>query len=262
MSCAIMVYMLAYILISAFVVMTASLSGAIFIIYRKDNWITKNSHYLVTFSAGVFSVVSYGLLTESYDRGGTPFLIFVSLVSGAIILEMLGYLFISKHHHHSVTHSHTHTLHDAHRVMLGASFHDSLHGLFLPPAFALSIKLGIATTIALFIHEAVQGMSKFFILKEAGYSTVRALTLNFIVSATIFIGIVVGLLIEGITAFVPYFLALVAGAFIFVVVRDLLPSTLRNIRNEKNASKHIISGLLGGLIVFIVGTLVFLWLGV
>lgn len=240
---------MSYAFIAAFVIMLASLSGAVFAWHSAGHWIEKNLRYLVTFSAGVFVIVSYGLFTESIELGGSGILIALSAIAGAAFLEIAGRLIPDSHHHHG-THAHKHSRTDARRLLMGDAIHNTIDGFLLVPAFLIDIRVGIVATAAIFFHEVVQEISEFFVLKEAGYSTTRALTLNFIVSSTILVGVAVGMFVSTSTLFVPLVIAFAAGAFLYVVFRDLLPSTFRSVAYSKNGGAHLIAGVLGIIVMF------------
>ncbi len=240
---------MSYAFIAAFVIMLASLSGAIFVWGKTGDWLQKNLRYLVTFSAGVFVLISYGLFTESIELGGATVLVALSSISGAIFLEVAGRLIPNSHHHHG-EHTHNHSRTDARRLLMGDAIHNTIDGVLLVPAFVIDITFGIVITLAIFLHEAVQGTSEFFVMKEAGYSTSKTLGILFAISSTILLGVLVGTLASDSTFLLPYLIAFAAGAFLYVVFRDLLPSTFRSVMYSKNAGAHLVAGILGILVVF------------
>ncbi len=242
-------------LIAALIIMLASLSGAIFVWKSADSLVMRNSRYLVTFSAGVFIIVSYGLFTESIELGGRFLLILTTAIAGALFLEIVGRIMSTTHHHHGTDHGHSHDHLDAKKVLLGDALHNIVDGLLLVPAFLIDVRVGIATTLAIFLHEIVQEISEFFIMKEAGYSTTKALILNFLVSSTILIGVYLGFYIAVSDTAIAALTAFAAGAFMYVVFRDLLPSTMRDIVRKRDAKKHLIAGVLGLIVMFSVGAL-------
>jgi len=239
--------------IAAFITMLASLSGTIFIWQSTGRWLRNNLRYLVTFSAGVFIVVVYNLFNESIEYGGSALLIVFTAILGALFLEIIARLIPTSHHHHGINYSHKHTNIDARRLLWSDAVHNIIDGVLLVPAFLIDIQVGITTTIGIFLHEVVQEISEFFILKEAGYSTLRALTLSFLVSSTILIGVFVGMFISETSAFIPALIAFAAGAFLYVVFRDLIPSTIQDVQRKKKVLVHIIAGVSGVLVILGVG---------
>ena len=231
--------------------MAASLSGVIFVWKQAGAWVQENLPFLVTFAAGIFIVVSYELFTESLELAQNTGLIVASGILGVLVLEILERLHSDSHHHHGTTHDHPHTKVEARKVLFTDAVHNVADGILLVPAFAVDVRLGIATTFAVLLHEVVQEVSEFFILKEAGYSTKKALILNFLVSGTIFIGVGLAFLASFAQNITPLLLAFAAGAFLYVVFRDLLPSTFRAIqKNEASATKYLVAGFLGIALMF------------
>lgn len=238
------------ILIAAFAVMLASLTGVIFVWNSFGTFLQRNLRYLVSFAAGVFIIVSYSLFSEALELSPNTLFIILGGILGAATLEFVTRLIPTTHHHHGTENDHEHTRTDARRVLLGDAVHNIADGMLLVPAFIVDIRFGIATTFAIFLHEAVQEISEFFILKQAGYSTIRALTLNFLVSATILLGVGFGLFVASVPALMPALIAFAAGAFLYVVFRDLLPSSIRAIVRNDSAGKHLAAAALGVLVMF------------
>jgi zinc transporter ZupT len=87
-------------------------------------------------------------------------------------------------------------------------------------------------------------MSEFFVLKQAGYSTKKALLVNFLVSSTVFVGIGIAYLALATHELEGVLLALGAGFFLHVVFHDLLPK-----RHEHESGtefiKHVIVLVIG-----------------
>lgn len=245
-----------YTIIAGVVIMLASLSGVFFIGQNAGTWIKKNLKYLVTLSAGVFIAIVYGLLSEVIGHGETPWYSILGWIAlGVVVVEVLSRLIPKAHHHHG-DHGddHTHGKLEARRMLLGDAMHNIADGLLLVPAFIADIHLGIFTAFAIFAHELVQEISEFFVLKEAGYTNRQALLRNFIVSGTIFIGVALSLLAKSVEALEIPLLCFAAGGFIYIVLRDLLPHTVSNIKKEKSSvAKHIAVGLVGILIMMLVG---------
>ena len=111
------------------------------------------------------------------------------------------------------------------------------------PAFAVSPILGLTVTVSILIHEVLQEISEFFVLKQAGYSTKRALLVNLLVSSSIFVGIGIGYFALATHELEGVLLALSAGFFFHVVLHDLLPK-----RHEHQTTQVFIEHL-GVLVV-------------
>jgi len=237
--------MFLYIFLSAILIMSASLVGVLFVGRHLSGLFEKNLKILIAFSMGVFSVVSYSLLAETLELGITPYILIISTIAGALFLEVMSRIIPRAHHHHEPDRGHKHSRRDAHRMLLGDAVHNISDGIILVPAFVANIWLGVATAFGIFLHELVQEIAEFFVLKEAGYSTAEALIRNFLVSGTILVGIVLTILISSIESFKALLLSFAAGGFLYIIFRDLLPSIIRSIKMRGKAHHFVIATLLG-----------------
>ncbi len=233
-------------LLTAFVIMLASLSGKLMTWGLVGTWLTPRMRYLVALAAGVFTVIIYGLLEEVVHEGGLSLMVVGAFLLGMVLLEGLTRLLPKgTHHHHGLHPEHTHGKLDARRMMLGDAVHNVHDGLTLVPAFLVSPAVGIGTALGVFLHEVVQEISEFFVLREAGYSVRSALTWNFVVSATILVGVVLSATLASVEAFELPLIAFAAGGFSYVLVRDFAPSIVRRAREDKKYGSYLALFLTG-----------------
>ncbi|OJI09161.1 MAG: hypothetical protein COV08_01895 [Candidatus Vogelbacteria bacterium CG10_big_fil_rev_8_21_14_0_10_49_38] len=222
-------------------VMSASLIGVFAVWRRAGRLIEKNLAYLVSFAAGVFLVIAYKLAREAIEHAdqATAGLGWILFGFGAVWLVFK--LLPTFHHHCEDGDDHCHTPIDARRILISDGLHNIGDGILLAGALAVSNFLGLVTALSIFIHELVQEISEFFVLKQAGYSARRALTLNFLVSGTILFGSLGGyFLLDKFEALEAPLLGLAAGAFFNVVLHDLIPYSIRHSTNQKRYLKHLI----------------------
>lgn len=237
------------------VIMLASLSGIIFVTKRFGAWTEKNIQYLVAFSAGVFLIVSYNLIFEAFEFGSGV------LVSIAVIVGFLGFYIIEKsypelhcHHGDGVCLDQKNKK-GAYKVLVGDAFHNIADGILLAPIFMIDIRLGFTAAIGIFVHEFVQEISEFFVLRSAGYTTKEALLRNFIVSATIFIGAFCGLYLSSFAFFVGPLIGLAAGAFLYILIVDLIPESVKRSHSEQKYITYLAWALTGILLILSVNIL-------
>lgn len=215
--------MLIEILVAAGVIMAASLVGVLFIGKFAQRFLHDRLSYLVAFSAGVFLVTAGALALEVFHIYEEALWWGLGLVlAGYALAWVLESLLPETHHHHDPACVHSHGK-GARKLMVGDAIHNIGDGIILVPAFLVSPALGIAVTVSIFIHEALQELSEFFVLKQAGYSTKRALAINFGISSTILIGVGLSYFALATHDLEGVLLALSAGFFLHVVVHDLLP---------------------------------------
>lgn len=228
--------------------MLASLSGIVFLKNSLGVWVEKNLRYLATFAIGIFIVIVWSLSFEAIEHIGIWNSILAAL-SGAGIVALAARLVPDAHHHHERT-EHAHSRLDARRMMAGDAVHNITDGLLLVPAWIAGPTTGIIATIAIFAHELVQEIAEFFVLKEAGYSNKEALRNNFIVSSTILIGVFAALGLSSVEGAEALLIAFSAGGFLFVILRDLIPNSIKSVRQNGKALIHI-SMVLAGILLMI-----------
>lgn len=237
-------------LLASVSVMGASLAGVIAVWSRAGTFVEKNLGFLVSFSAGVFLVIAYHLATETLEHAESTALGLLYIFAGAVFLWVLSKLLPSAHVHSGVGGGATI---DARRILLSDSIHNVGDGLLLAASFAVAPALGFATTVSIFIHELVQELSEFFVLRGAGYSTSKALLTNFLVSSTILIGAVLGFfLLESLDWLEAPLVGLAAGMLLVVLLHDLIPHSLRSSVGFRHGAAHLAWGSLGLVLMALV----------
>lgn len=109
-------------------------------------------------------------------------------------------------------------------VLVSDGVHNFLDGIIIAASFAVSPPLGLATTLAVMLHEIPQEVGDFAVLLHAGYTKRRALGLNFLSAIFALLGAVVFFAIgEFATSLTILFVPLTAGGFIYIAVADLIP---------------------------------------
>lgn len=234
-------------LLAACAVMLVSLVGVIFMAKSVGAWMHRYLTYLATFSAGVFLLVAYHLIAEAAHEGGWV-LAFCGIVLGAFAMEAIKF-FVPAHHHHGVGHDHGHSAIDGRRVLLSDALHNVGDGILLVGAFAADWYIGIAATIGVLIHETVQEISEYFVLREAGYTNTMALTRNFAVSSTILIGVIFAAFFSSNEIVVAVLSGIAAGGFLSVVFHDLIPHAVYAVRKNGGVWIHVGAALFGAAVM-------------
>lgn len=242
-------------LAAAVAVMGISLSGVLFAAGPLHRWATRNLPYLATFAGGVFLIVVFHLLEESLHEGSVA-LAAGAILFGAALMEALHHLLPSAHHHHGAETEHAHSPIDGRRVLLSDAIHNVGDGVLIVAAFSVDLYVGIAATIGVLIHEFVQEISEFFVLKQAGYSTREALMRNFFASSTILVGVLVALYLASAEEIAVLFAGLAAGGFLAVILRDIVPNTVAHLRAHGSAIAHTTALVLGVVLMLGIQTVV------
>lgn len=216
---------------ASLIIMSVSLIGILFVSKVAQEFLEKRLASLVSFSAGVFLITSGGLALEVFHLADSSLIGILLIASGYIMAWGMHKMLPETHHHHD---PHCHRSHQgAKKLIVGDSIHNVADGIILVTAFSVSSTLGVAVTISIIIHEALQEISEFFILRQAGYSIKKALTVNFISSSTILIGVGLGYFAITSANLEMSLLGISAGFFLHVVIHDLLPKRSQHENNLK-----------------------------
>lgn len=234
-------------LVAAAFVMLASLSGIIFIQKTAQSFLETKLSYLISFSAGVFLITAGGLALEVFELTTSVVVGSLLIVAGYVLAWGIHALMPETHHHHDPHCEHKHGV-AAKKLIIGDSIHNMADGIILVVAFSASPALGIAATVSIFIHEALQEVSEFFVLRQAGYSVKKALAINLGVSSTILVGIALGYFALATHELEILLLAVSAGFFLHVVVHDLLPKRSHH-EDPATFLKHILIVVVGAVLM-------------
>lgn len=236
------------VLVASVVVMLAALGGAFSFFKTLGSLIGRNLGFLISFTAGVFLFVSYELGKEAVMHSPNAETGLFWILLGAVLIAVF-FKFIPHSHEHTKKENkeekHIHQL-DVRKILVGNGIHNIGDGVLLAAAFSIDFYLGVVTTISVFIHEFAQETSIFFILRKAGYSIKKSLLINFSVSGTILIGSVGGFfLLSTFSLLEAPLLGISAGAFLVVVLQDLVPHSLSESKKEKCLPFHLLFFFLG-----------------
>lgn len=235
------------ILLASFLIMLASLSGKLVVWREAGPVIERNLHFFVSFAAGVLLVVTYNLSSEIVEHTGSIASALPWIVAGALVV-LVAFRFVPDfHHHHDAdSHDHTHTRIDVNRVLLSDGIHNIGDGVVIAASFAASPLLGVMSSASILLHEVLQEISQFFVLRQAGLSVRATLVRNFLVSATVLIGAVGGyFLLDAFIALEVPLLGLAAGSYLIVVFHDLIPHSFSSARERGHYGKHAVFFVIG-----------------
>jgi len=207
--------------------------------------------YLVSFSAGALIGDAFiHLLPEIVESVGFGLNISLYVLSG-IVISFIVEKFIHWHHCHLPdVHGHSKIEPFALMSIIGDSVHNFMDGLIIGASYLLAIPAGIATTIAVALHEIPQEIGDFAVLVHGGFSQKKALIINFVTALSAVLGALVALLAGGIFVnSLPMLISFAAGHFIYIASADLIPE----LHKETDANKSFLQ-----LFMFVLGILVML----
>ena len=220
-----------YALVSVVVVSLLSLIGAVALTLRDS--VLKNTIFvLVSLSVGaLFGDAFFHLIPEAFRTGGSEQSMAMFVLSGILLFFVLEKFLVWRHRHGADEESYESEAAHGHLikplggvVLIGDALHNFLDGVIIGASYLVNVPVGIATTIAVILHEIPQEIGDFGVLIHAGYSRTKALWFNFLSALVSIAGLVaVFLLGDEVMVFIPAALAFAAGGFIYIAGSDLVP---------------------------------------
>lgn len=179
--------------------------------------------YFIAFSAGTLMWDAFlHLLWETVEEYWYTESIALYILWGILLWFIIEKIINWNHCHLPITKEHQHPF--AQMNLVGDMVHNFIDWLVVASAFLLSVPVGIATALAVLLHEIPQEIGDFGVLIHWWYSKEKALKLNFLSALTAFIWVLLALIlqkyVEDISAFLMPFSA---GLFIYIAWTDLIP---------------------------------------
>lgn len=214
-----------YGIVSVLIVSIISLIG-VFTLSISNKKLEKFLIYLVSLSAGaLFGGAFLHLLPEVINEGfvlTTSYFILVGIVLFFILEKIVHW----HHCHHGLEKEHIHSF--AVMNLVGDGFHNFLDGIIIGVSYLVNIPLGIATTLAVALHEIPQEIGDFGVLLKGGFSKKRAILWNFISALVAVLGLVLAFVLGSFVTNIHHFLIPIAiGGFIYIAGSDLIPELNR-----------------------------------
>ena len=242
-----------YILISTFLISLIAFVGAV-LLFLKEELLNKILLILVSFSAGALIGGAFlHLIPEAIKEVGVEddslLKIFLYLIFGFCIFFILEQ-FIKWHHHHSTQHPEILTF--SYLILISDGLHNFIDGLIIAGSFMVSFSMGLATSLAVVLHEIPQEIGDFAVLIYGGFKKSKALLLNFLSAVFAILGGVIGFfLFRKIEEGILFLLAFTAGSFIYIAASDLIPQ-IKEEWNFKKSLIHFFVFLLGIVLMLLI----------
>jgi zinc and cadmium transporter len=223
-----------YALVSVLIISAISFVG-VFTLSIKEEILKKGILYLVSFSAGaIFGDVFLHLLPEFIEEHGWELQTSFLVLFGIIFLFIVEKLIQWRHCHHGV-HEDECVRPFAYTNLIGDGFHNLIDGVIIGASYLVSIPTGIATTIAVALHEIPQEVGDFGVLLHSGFTKKRALLLNFLLSLSAIAGLFVVILFSDVEIAASVLVPFAIGNFIYIAGADLIPELHTETRIKQSA---------------------------
>jgi len=232
-----------YIFISVAVISLISLAGVITLAIKAEK-LKKILMFLVSFSTGSLIGGSFlHLLPELIEEEKFNLNSSLFIIAGIILFFILEKILHWRHCHIPTCNDHPHHL--ASINLVGDGLHNLLDGIIIAAAFFINPATGVATTIAVALHEIPQEIGDFGVLIYAGLSKTKAIIYNLLSALMAVIGAGLAIIFHNTTEnFIDIAIPLTIGGFIYIAMADLIPE-LKKETSLSSSLKQLIGIILG-----------------
>jgi zinc and cadmium transporter len=245
---------------SVIIVSLISLIG-VFALSLNQKFLNKSVFLLVSLAVGaLFGDAIIHLIPEAFEGIANPASASLLILSGILTFLVLEKFLRWRHAHghecdtqecqHGIAAQDIKTKPVGSLIVASDSVHNLVDGIIIGVSYLISIEIGIATTLAIILHEIPQEISDFALLLHAGFSKVKALLLNFFSSLFAVVGVGIAFMFgSNSETFVPAIIAFAAGGFLYIAGSDLVPE-LHKTSDLKKSFQQFIAIILGIAIMF------------
>lgn len=216
----------------------------------------------VSFAAGALLGDAFiHLVPEIFERSGaegtlrSSLLILSGMVLFFVVEKLLrrGHGLLHGHHRHDESSGKPEL---AIMNIAGDAIHNYIDGLLIGASWLAGPELGIATTLAVILHEIPQELGDFGILVHSGLSTRQALLVNATSAAVAILGTATALFASTVAheTVTTVLLPVTAGGFVYIAAADLIPE-LQHDRSVRSIFSQT-ALMSGGILVMALLTLV------
>tara|TARA_Y100000310_G_C20608446_1_gene776760 strand:- start:624 stop:1364 length:741 start_codon:yes stop_codon:yes gene_type:complete len=238
----------AAILISVIIVSLLSLIGVVLLPAKST--LKKILIYLVSFSTGaLFGDVFIHLLPEMAEMG---FSLKISLyILAGILVSFIVEKYIHWHHcHHDPDEKCDHHHPFAIMSLVGDAVHNLIDGMIIAASYLVAFPVGVATTIAVVLHEIPQEIGDFAILLHGGFSRLKALAFNLLTALTAIVGAIIVIFLGQIEGVLTFLIPFAAGNFLYIAGSDLVPE-LHKVTDVRKSLFQLLWLILGVVVMFL-----------
>lgn len=231
-----------YTLASILLISLIAFIGRLTFYLNKEN-LDKLVLLLVSFAAGtLLGDAFFHLIPRAVSESKTLAPVFILL--GILVFFVLEKFIHWRHCHESACDDHPHAF--SYVILFGDAVHNFVDGLIIAAAFLVDVKLGLATALAVALHEVPQKIGDFGSLVYGGFSKSKALTYNFISGLTAFLGAGIVLTLNSRSEFFSNLLIpFAAGGFVYIASSDIIPELHKTTKTKDSITQSI--SLLAGV---------------
>jgi zinc and cadmium transporter len=249
-----------YSLVSVLIVSLVSFVGVLTLGVKQDK-LKKILIYFISFSAGaLFGDAFIHLMPEIIKEQGFGLNVSIYLLIGILIFFILEKIVHWQQYHchgeeceielqQRIKKSQNPKIHSfAYMSLIGSSLHNFIDGMIIAAGYIANFQIGLATTIAVFLHEIPHELGDFSILVHGGFAKRKALFINFLSALVSLLGVVFTFLINSSINLELLIVPIATGGFIYIAGSDLIPE-LHKESGIKTSIIQVLTFILGILIM-------------
>lgn len=234
--------------IASILISLISLVG-IFGFKLKKNLLREELMTLVGLAAGALLGDAFlHLLPESIELNGVK-TSGLMIIGGMLIFFALE-KFLKWRHCHNTECQPEHKI--ATMSLIADGIHNLIDGLVIGASFMNSIQLGMATSIAVLMHEIPQEIGDLAILIHSGLPLKKAAFLNLLSGSLSLLGVIIVWTLGGQGKWQNILIPITAGGFIYLAASDLIPEMHRHENKIKESFWQLITVGMGVGLLFLI----------
>ena len=207
-----------------------SLVGVTALAWREDR-LRQILLWLVALAAGaLFGDVFIHLLPEMFAAATDPLPLALGILGGVLAFFALEKFLAWRHEHKVENCVDCEKYHGpiiaplGHLNLAADGLHNFIDGVIIAASFLTSPAVGLATTLAVILHEIPQEIGDFGVLLHSGFSRGRAILFNLLSASLAILGAIFTLIVgQQVENAAVGLLAFAAGGFIYLAGSDLVP---------------------------------------
>lgn len=225
------------------------------VLVARGRWVASVSHHLMSLAVGALLANGcFELIPESIKGLGLH-----PVVLGYLLIGFGGFAVIERlirfHMDGSALTSSADIRPFVVLNLVGVTLHNAVDGMIIAASYAAGTGLGVATTIAVVLHEIPHEIGNFGVFVHGGVAPPRAVLLNLVSALAAILGALVTLAIGLRSAAVATaLLPVAAGSLIYVATVSLIPELWRELPPSSRATTAAI--MMGGAVVTMLPVLI------
>lgn len=219
-------------MLSVLCVSLVSLAG-ITLFSLQERLIRQSLLLLVGFSAGaLLGDVFLHILPEILEEPSSAFPPFLLVLAGILLSFVIEKVVHWRHCHCSALPRDSMHVHPVGIMnLIGDGMHNFIDGALIAGSYLIDVQIGVATTVAVILHEIPQEIGDFAVLLFSGFSVRRAMFFNLLSAFVAFIGaIAIFAAATTVPALASLLLPIAAGNFLYIAGADLMPELHKETR--------------------------------